>query len=81
MEILEVGEAETKTYISQAKEALTKGPLTIKGVDRNSVNAVNLAEALKAENHKVIHIKLETEEREFEGKKRRISIILIEMEK
>ena len=76
MEIL-VGENPIEDYLKQAKEALEKEAITIKGKGRDTVKAVDLAELLKLEGIKVKEIKIDTEEVD----EKRISIILIEMEK
>jgi len=81
METIEVGEKELKEYLTQAKEALAKGHIAIKGYSRDTVKAVDLAEELKLENFKVKHLTIGTDEKEIEGKKQRTSHIIIEMEK
>ena len=82
MSLIEVGEKPAEDYVLQAKEVLhTHQKCTIKGKSRDKVKAVDVAELLKKEGFKVKHVKIDTEEHELEGKKQRISVMMIEMEK
>ena len=76
MEIL-VGENPIEEYLKQAKEALEKGAITVKGKGRDTVKAVDVAETLKLEGVKVKNIKIDTEEAD----EKRTSLIIIELEK
>ena len=74
METILVGEKEAKDYLEEAKKALESGnEILVKGVGRDTVKAVDVAELLKQDGFKVSNISINTEEKD--GK--RISYIEI----
>ena len=78
METILVGEKETKDYLEEAKKAFeNSSEVLIKGVGRDTVKAVDVAEMLKIDGFKVSNISINTEEKD--GK--RISFIEITMSK
>ncbi len=78
METILVGEKETNEYVEQAKKTFDeKSEVTIKGIGRDTVKAVDTAELLKAEGFKVKNIKIDTEEKDD----KRTSLIEITLEK
>ncbi len=63
METILIGEKETKEYVDEAKNILEKeNEVMLKGISRDTVKVVDVAELLKIEGFKVKDIKIETEE-------------------
>ena len=78
METILVGEKEAKDYVDEAKKVFEKeDELTLKGISRDTVKVVDIAELLKLEGFKVKDIKIETEE----ANEKRNSIMFIVLEK
>lgn len=78
MKTVLVGEKETKEYVEEAKKLFEhEKDIEIKGIGRDTVIAVDVAELLKIEGFKVKHIKIDTEEKE----EKRTSWISITIEK
>ena len=74
---IQVAEKDVNEYVAQAKEALEKGEVIIKGKARDTVKAVDVAEILKIEGAKVTDIKIDTEE----ANEQRTSVITIKLQK
>ncbi|MCD6576255.1 MAG: hypothetical protein J7K73_03785 [Nanoarchaeota archaeon] len=78
METILVGEKETKDYLEEAKKVFENAnEVLIRGVGRDTVKAVDVAELLKADGFKVSNISINTEEKD--GK--RVSFIEITLSK
>ena len=77
-EILVTQDKTVEEFVSEAKE---KNPVKIKGKGRDTVKAVDVAEALKLEGFKEKSINIDTEEEIKDEKTFRISTLDIELEK
>ena len=77
-EILVTQDKSAEEFVSEAKE---KNEVAIKGKGRDTVKAVDVAEALKLEGFKEKNITIDTEEEQKDDKTLRISTITIELSK